>query len=266
MKSEKPPVNIQPQIKKKLKSLAKKYETSFFLNDDPSQFLYYYKNPNDIELCALIASLLSFGSRKQFIPKIKTIMQCADLSGGIFLWIKNKLYEKDFSKSDSRKFYRFYSYKDMNILFTTLSQILTVESSLGIFFHSKYNELLNLELDRNEKQNIHLVDVIAESFPLCDIVPKTKSSAKKRLCMFLRWMVRNDSPVDIGLWTWFSKKDLLIPVDVHVLKESERLGLIPVNSAANRKTAELITKAALCIFPDDPCKLDFALFGTGVNQ
>ena len=35
------------------------------------------------------------------------------------------------------------------------------------------------------------------------------NSALKRLNMFLRWMVRQNSPVDLGIWTWFDSKDLI---------------------------------------------------------
>ena len=101
--------NIPPETIKKLKTLSKKFETKDFLKDDPSQFIYYYSNPQDIELCSFIASLLSFGNRKQFIPKIKFIMEQADSSGGIYKWIKNFDFEKMFSISDNRKYYRFYN-------------------------------------------------------------------------------------------------------------------------------------------------------------
>ena len=55
--------NFKPTItksqKEKLIRLADKYETKDFLKEDPSQFLYYYNTPQDIELCSFIAALLS---------------------------------------------------------------------------------------------------------------------------------------------------------------------------------------------------------------
>lgn len=251
-----------------LRNLAAKYETKDFLSEDPSQFLYYYKKPVDTELAAFVAALLSFGNRKQFIPKIKFILEEADLSGGIYHWIKNRDFEKTFSVSNNAKFYRFYSYRDMYYLFNRLFMFLDVEKSLGIYFHAKYVEELNrVDPDTNKPvQNPrHLIDIIASCFPDCSIVPQTKTSAKKRLCMFLRWMVRTDSPVDIGLWPWFSSKDLIIPLDVHVIQEAEEMELISKGTPATRKTAEKLTEIAREIFEDDPCKLDFALFGKGVN-
>ena len=83
--------------------------------------------------------------------------------------------------------------------------------------------------------------------------------------MFLRWMVRRGSPVDLGLWTWADPADLLIPLDVHVMQEAAGLGLIPQNAAASRKTAERLTAALSEAFPGDPCRGDFALFGLGVD-
>ena len=82
--------------------------------------------------------------------------------------------------------------------------------------------------------------------------------------MLLRWLVRTDSPVDVGLWTWFSKKDLLMPLDTHVMQQSNELGLI-CSKSANLRTAVALTKKVAEIFPDDPVKADFALFGLGVN-
>ena len=83
--------------------------------------------------------------------------------------------------------------------------------------------------------------------------------------MFLRWMVRQNSPVDLGLWKWADPASLLIPLDVHVMQEAAKLGLIPETASASRKTAELLTSALNEVFPGDPCRGDFALFGLGVD-
>ena len=83
--------------------------------------------------------------------------------------------------------------------------------------------------------------------------------------MFLRWMVRRDSPVDLGIWTWYSPADLIIPMDVHVIQESIKLGLLPPKSTGTLKNAVLLTNALKQIWPDAPCKGDFALFGIGID-
>lgn len=87
----------------------------------------------------------------------------------------------------------------------------------------------------------------------------------KKIHMMRRWMVRDDGKVDLGLWKNSQKEDLIIPLDVHVYEQATSLGL------TNRKqkdivTAKEITDAFRDIFPGDPCKGDFALFGYGVTH
>ena len=100
---------------------------------------------------------------------------------------------------------------------------------------------------------------------MTSIVPKGKNTANKRIHMFLRWMVRENSPVDLGLWNWYKTEDLLIPLDVHVMDEGIKLGALPNNARATRKTAIALTSSLKEIWPNDPCKGDFALFGLGVD-
>ena len=97
------------------------------------------------------------------------------------------------------------------------------------------------------------------------IVPQNAQSACKRVCMFLRWMVRSGSPVDLGLWAdCIDRRTLIMPLDTHVLAEAQRLKFLTSNSAT-MSTARRLTQQMLEIFPDDPLKGDFALFGYGVN-
>ena len=72
--------------------------------------------------------------------------------------------------------------------------------------------------------------------------------------------------MDLGLWQWAEPSTLLIPLDVHVMQEAIGLGLLPEGAAASRKTAELLTTTMKEVFPGDPCRGDFALFGLGVDK
>lgn len=250
-------------LQQKLQDLANKYEISSFTQKDPSQFLNWYSksdNIADVECAAFIAAMLAFGNRSQFIPKIKNILELADsTSGSISSWL---LAGSSGFPGGEKKFYRFYSYDDMCSLFSQLSEILRKSGSLGVYFHEKYDE----KVSQKGNQLHHLADIISESFPNARIVPKGRNSANKRIHMFLRWMVRTGSPVDLGLWTWYSPADLLIPLDVHVMQEGIKLGLLPSNARATRKTAENLTSELEKVFPGDPTRADFALFGLGVDE
>jgi len=90
-------------------------------------------------------------------------------------------------------------------------------------------------------------------------------AANKKIWMMHRWMVRDDGRVDLGLWKHSDKRDLVIPLDVHVHRQATELGLTDRKSK-DIITAREITDAFREIFPDDPAKGDFALFGYGVNN
>ena len=253
-------------MKKLLVSLADKYEKASFCNEDPSQFLRWYKKSAaaaDIETASFIAAMLAFGSRSQFIPKIKQILQTADKSSGsITSWLKTGTYKKDFP-TGTKKFYRFYSYDDMHTFFAELASLLKQDGSPGKYFKKQWEQIP--EENRRPRAKLNLSDIIGAAFPKSRIVPKGRSSANKRTHMFLRWMVRQNSPVDLGLWKWYPQSLLIIPLDVHVMQEAQKLGLINKKATASRKTAEALTAQLEQAFPADPCRGDYALFGLGVN-
>ncbi len=296
---------INEELKQKLRFLADKFESVSFYDEDPSQFLNHYENQDQTEVASFIASLLSFGSRKQFISKIKFIFSLADKKGGILEWIKNRGFLTDFhpeSKDLSEKFYRFYSWKDLQVLFEEAAGVLESGKSFGEAIKESYEKKLSLHETENDSSKTSgtmeyggkmksaaaktkfpnrnssskngketsraesLASAIQDFFPKSKIVPKGKTSANKRIHMFLRWMVRKNSCVDKGFWTWFSPSDLIIPLDTHVMQESVRLELIPEKSACSIKTAKLLTDKLKEIWKDDPCKGDFALFGLGVSD
>ncbi len=280
------PIKISDELKVKLRSLADQYEVASFCDEDPSQFLRWYMPAEgrgtvaDVEAASFIAAMLAFGNRKQFIPKIRAVLETSDRSlGSVSEWLKAGAYSKDFPHGEA-KFYRFYSYDDMQIFFGELAEILKEAGSLGEYFETKYNEgevspslqpaprscATPSPRGTPPKTPAALYEIVAASFPNSTIVPKGRTSANKRIHMFLRWMVRRDSPVDQGLWKWADPATLLIPLDVHVMQEAVGLGLLPQGAVASRKTAELLTAAMQEVFPGDPCRGDYALFGLGVDK
>lgn len=242
------------ETKEYLIQLAEKYETKDFCKEDPSQFLYWYSKEDmiDVEIASFIAAMLSFGNRKQFIPKIKYILELADKkSKSISSWILNSF--PDFP-SGKEKFYRFYSYDDLCTLFRELRVLIEKNGSLGN------------ALKKNLADEKHPSLILSSFFPESKIVPKGKSSANKRIHMFLRWMVRRNSPVDIGIWDFILPSSLIIPLDTHVIQEAKKLKLIADNAGSSLITAKNLTEQAKKIWPDDPVKLDFALFGLGIDE
>lgn len=264
------PVEISPAVKRLLRTLARKYEIACFAEGDPSCFLRRYPAPRDAEIAAFIAAMVAFGRRDQILEKLNFIFRSIDRAGGgPAEWILSQEFRKDFPDS-AEKFYRFYSYADMRTFFEELRTILVRSESLGAHFKTLYAARGTPAEFADER--LRLAGLISAAFPESRIVSKGKNAACKRIHLFLRWMVRTDSPVDLGLWTWSKPRDLLIPLDTHVLAEASHLGLFgkrhikkPV-TAGTAKNALALTDAMLGIFPGDPCKGDFALFGLGVDH
>ena len=92
-----------------------------------------------------------------------------------------------------------------------------------------------------------------------------RKAPNKKISMMRRWMVRDDGKVDLGIWRSSDKKDLVLPLDVHVYDQATALGLTS-RRQKDIVTAHEITDAFREIWPEDPCKGDFALFGYGVTH
>ena len=92
-----------------------------------------------------------------------------------------------------------------------------------------------------------------------------KRAPNKKINMMRRWLVRDDGKVDLGVWKNSDKKDLILPLDVHVYEQASGLGLTQ-RKQKDIITAQEITDTFREIFPDDPCLGDFALFGYGVTD
>ena len=93
------------------------------------------------------------------------------------------------------------------------------------------------------------------------IADPASSSACKRLNLALRWLVRQEGPVDLGLWSSISPASLFIPLDVHVGRSARRLGLLEDSRMSNDKKAVVsLTEKLRAFCPEDPIKYDLALF------
>lgn len=89
-------------------------------------------------------------------------------------------------------------------------------------------------------------------------------SACKRLQLLLRWVVRAEHP-DLGLVTEIPPAALVIPLDVHIHRIAQNLGLT-ARTAATWETAAEITDALRALSPEDPVRYDMAVCHLGIAQ
>lgn len=246
---------IEEFIQQCLVRYAAEYETEEFLQGDPSWFMHQVDGIVNREAMALLASCLSYGSRKQFMPKIQWLLDCA--GGEVDAWIREERFAEVLPAGEYACFYRLFTIGQMHDFLQSYRRLLLDYGSLGEYVREYADD------------GISAVAAICGYFAssgVRGIIPQNTQSACKRMCMFLRWMVRGGSPVDLGLWGDFiSRRSLIMPLDTHVLGQSLRLGLLRSGSAT-MSAARKLTDTMAEIFPDDPLKGDFALFGYGVSH
>ena len=249
-------MKLSAATKSLLVRLADKYETPAFLEGDPSVFMHRVKGRANCEATAFVASVLSFGARTQFLRKVDEILGLA--GNDVDRWIRSGGFERDFAVGDTRCFYRFFTRAAMRRFFAAYRLLMKERGSLG--------EYVREECGGDAGR---AVTAICRWFAEHDgggVVPRDDKSACKRVCMFLRWMVRGGSPVDFGLWAHFmDRRTLVVPLDTHVVQEAMALGLLK-SPCASMAAARRLTAALAEAFPDDPCRGDFALFGYGVDK
>ena len=244
-------MSVPEGLKELLIRLAERYETEEFVKNDPIQFPHEVAkrggSKRDIEISAILSSWLAYGNRKQFCSLLQALHHLMGYKPFEYLCSQSWRIFKDCDST----MYRFFTYHDFYTLFDNLRIYY-----FDIYKSHSIGEILRQSNDPLQKL-IDMFDNI-KGFPIND------KSACKRLNMLLRWMARKDSPVDLGLWNIDPSK-LIIPVDTHVHRMALDLGLTK-RRQADMKTALEITDAMREIWPEDPAKGDFALFGYGVNH
>ena len=239
--------------KELLRQYAVKYERAF-PSPDPSEFLKTAEGTNNQEATAFVAACLSFGSIEQFMPKIEQLIEWAKDSGGMDQWIRRGAFKRKIRTDACRCFYRFVTYANLHAFLWTYQQIMNDYRTLGEYVR-----------ENGDGTGLGTVKAICAAFADSDVgylVPANDSSACKRICLFLRWMVR-EPPVDLGLWKGFiDRGSLIMPLDAHVLKQARKLKLL-AKEPATMTTARKLTAIMADVFPGDPLRGDFALFGQG---
>lgn len=241
--------------KTELDKLAKKYETELFIKDDPVQFIHLFRDKRDIELVGFISSLVAYGSRVQFIKKIYQLLEIAQYEPLNFIQNFERKMLGDFN-------YRFGKPNDFANIFYTLKDLYNSSKGLEELFEYGYRQDKLFEVPVDYFYSKADKSVGAGFYHM---IPNPKNGgAMKRMCMYLRWMVRK-SCVDAGVWNFMPPSELYIPLDVHVGRISRQMGLLNRNSNDFKAVLEL-TQNLKKYCPEDPVKYDFALFGYGVNS
>ena len=158
--------------------------------------------------------------------------------------------------------YRFGKPNDFSIIFNILKKLYSNGNSLEELFKYGWENNKNMFVPVSDYFYSNAKE-ITQGFSFM-IPDANKGSAMKRMCMYLRWMVRK-SCVDLGIWDFMPTSDLLIPLDTHVARISRELGLL-TRKQNDFKAVQELTNNLKQHCPKDPVKYDFALFGYGITH
>ena len=248
------------EIKEFLDEKAALYNQISFLDTDPIQIPHRFSKKEDIEISAFLTATIAWGNRKSIIQNASRLMELLDESPFDFIMNFQPTMEKRFSGFVHRTF----NEVDLIYFLKGLQHIYARHGGLEAIF-SKYSEEKSLQQAIHEFRT-HFFELPHPKRTEKHISDPLKNSAAKRINMFLRWMVRDNSTgVDFGLWKSISPAQLSCPLDVHSGNVARKLKLLKRKSNDARAVRELDI-ALRKLDPIDPVKYDFALFGLGVFE
>lgn len=250
-----------------LLEFANFYENPTFISDDPIGVVHEYQHPQDREIFGFIVATISWGARGNIINSAKKLSRIMGESPYDFVmnWnepVKNKqinsFVHRTFNGEDLGYFlgyfHRFYiTYNSLETAFTlgeTVTEHMLEGERMQIYLRNFRNNFFAFAHPKRTEKHVSNVD---------------KNSACKRINMYLRWMVRKNSSVDFGIWNQIAMKDLHLPLDVHVIRVAKELGFIE-KEVADWQQCVALTSKMRTILPEDPAKLDYALFGMGIEM
>lgn len=249
-----------------IEGIYRTYHVPRFLEMDPLVSVRRLEGCREREIGGLVAACLSYG-RVEII--IRNFERLRILVGGSFhAFAVESIYAKKKRMLDGFK-HRFNGGDDIALLLEAVRSVHKTHGSLEALFESFLREehiSIQHALDGFVGELRHRAAGIGgtgrSSFEHMLSSPHAKSACK-RLNMYLRWMVRPDDGIDMGVWKKVSPALLVMPVDAHVGRVSRALGLTK-RTVADWRMAQEITARLKKVDPLDPVKYDFSLCRYGM--
>lgn len=248
------------ELKEFLDTKVDYYNHPRFLETDPLQIPHRFSRKEDIEICGFLTATIAWGNRKSIINNATTMMELLDNAPADF--VKN--HQEDDLEKLSGFVHRTFNGTDFVYFIRGLQNIYGQHGGLEqVFNKTAKSKSLQSAISALKQVFFELPHLNRTTKHISD--PK-KGSAAKRINMFLRWMVRNNSTgVDFGLWKTLSPSQLSCPLDVHSGNVARKLGLLTRKQNDAKAVFELDQNLRR-LDPLDPVKYDFALFGLGVFE
>ncbi|MDT7833212.1 TIGR02757 family protein [Flavobacteriaceae bacterium S356] len=248
------------ELKEFLDQKVIQYHNPIFIETDPIQIPHMFSKKEDIEIAGFLTAIISWGNRKMIIKNASNMMERFDNAPYDFIMnhsdndLKNieGFVHRTFNAIDLQCFIK--SLQHIYKKHDGLENVLSLKSDAVNYARSisSFKQLF-FEISHVLRTEKHISDPM-------------KNSAAKRINMFLRWMVRDNSAgVDFGIWKSHDPKHLSCPLDVHSGNVARKLGILQRKQNDWKAVYELDTSLR-AFDANDPVKYDFALFGLGVFE
>lgn len=251
---------ISKEVIDLLESEAARINSPAFIADDPVQFPRRYDSLPDIEIAALLSATIAWGNRKMICRDCDRMLSMMESSPYAFMM--DGAYE---SLDPDANVHRTFFNRNLQYYLRGLRSVYSRYGSLADWAVRQGVAGMDApawELTARLQAELTAAnDGRADSRCLPQNLVKT---ALKRINMALRWLVRNDGIVDMGVWDFLKPSQLYIPLDVHVGNVSRSLGLL-TRKQDDRRAVEDLTAVMRSLRPDDPVIYDYALFGIGIG-
>src|SRR5690606_26223842 len=212
------------QYKEFLEEKVALYHQPNFIESDPVQIPHLYAKKEDIHIAGFLAATIAWGNRKMIINNAQKLMSMMDDNPYEFVMDFDKKSEKYLEKFVHRTFngadmlYFMYAFQNNYKNNGGMEQVVTqnatkhpIQPALKAL-RNIYQNHGGMEQDFTQNANKDSLQpgIVAfrKIFMEKDAVNRagkhisdpSRNSAAKRINMFLRWMVRQNSPVDFGIW------------------------------------------------------------------
>jgi uncharacterized protein (TIGR02757 family) len=199
------------ELRDLLESLHDRYNNTSFIEPDPISVPHSFEGRVDREIAGFMASTIAWGNRKAIVTSAHRMMRYMDNSPEDF--VRNAT---DGDLAHLRSYvHRTFNGEDFRDFVLCLRHIIQGWGSVGGYFEQRYSECGDL---RRVLSDFRREFFSVEHNPHCEkhLSSIDRGAACKRLCMYLRWMVRRDDRgVDFGLWSGIPMSALYLPLDIH---------------------------------------------------
>ncbi len=232
-----------------------------FIGNDPVQFPRRFSRRQDIETVAFLSAIIAWGRRTMICRDAERMLTLMDHEP--YAYVMEQGYEDlDPRMNLHRTFFAEHFQwflRGLRRIFRAYGSLDSFSAAVGAGKCEAPAWKLVEEMERVMRDENQGLDC-----PQC-LPVNLRNTALKRVNMALRWLVRDDGIVDMGIWESIPKSKLYIPLDVHAGNTARSLGLLD-RKANDRKSVELLTSELAAIRPEDPVFYDYALFGIGVGE